>query len=97
VDKKIETFEDTGQIFLKNAERATDLPGVDFGRLTPDQKKIALKRMNSESCTCGCKLTVAQCRINDEDCSTSRRLAAQIVRAVATSHAVTHSAAPAHQ
>jgi thiol-disulfide isomerase/thioredoxin len=27
---KVETFEDEGQIFLKNAERATELPGVDL-------------------------------------------------------------------
>src|SRR5882762_3622001 len=27
---KVETFEDTGQIFLKNADRASELPGVDL-------------------------------------------------------------------
>src|ERR1700721_1194794 len=46
-DATIETFEDTGQIFLKNAALATELPDVDFGGLTPDQKKTALRRMNS--------------------------------------------------
>jgi thiol-disulfide isomerase/thioredoxin len=35
VDVKVETFEDTGQIFPKNAARANELPGVDFRRLTP--------------------------------------------------------------
>lgn len=79
VDAKIETFEDTGQIFLKNAARATALPGVDFSGLTPEQRKAALKRMNSENCTCGCKLTVAQCRINEETCETSKKIAGQIV------------------
>jgi len=79
VDARVETFDDTGQIFLKNAARATELPGVDFSGLTPEQKKAALRRMNSENCTCGCKLTVAQCRINDETCATSKKLAAQIV------------------
>ena len=33
VNVKIETFEDTGQIFLKNAVRATELPDVDFSGL----------------------------------------------------------------
>src|SRR5579863_4122154 len=30
ISAKVETFEDTGQIFLKNAELATDLPDVDM-------------------------------------------------------------------
>ena len=79
VSEKIETFEDLGQIFLKNAEHATDLPGVDFGGLSAAQKQAALKRLNTDSCTCGCKLTLAQCRINDTACQTSRGLAAKIV------------------
>jgi hypothetical protein len=78
----IETFEDTGQIFLKNAELATELPDVDFTSLTPEEKKVALKRMNSESCTCGCKLTLAQCRINDSSCATSKDLTAKIVKEI---------------
>jgi thiol-disulfide isomerase/thioredoxin len=82
VDVKIETFEDTGQIFLKNAKNATELPGVDLSKLTPEQKQIALRRMNSESCTCGCKLTLAECRINDTACPISRQLAAKIVQEV---------------
>jgi thiol-disulfide isomerase/thioredoxin len=84
VNAKVETFEDTGQIFLKNAARATELPGVNFTGLTPDQKRAALKRMNSENCTCGCNLTIAQCRINDSSCSTSKQLAADIIREIRT-------------
>jgi len=80
VDVKVETFDDTGQIFLKNAVNATDLPGVDFKGLNADQKRAALKKMNSLNCTCGCKLTIAQCRINDTSCSTSLGLAKAIVR-----------------
>ena len=49
VDAKVEYFEDNGQIFLKNAERATELPGVDFSKLNAKQKSIALRRMNAES------------------------------------------------
>jgi thiol-disulfide isomerase/thioredoxin len=82
VDAKIETFEDTGQIFLKNAAHATELPGVDFKGVSPDQKRAALKRMNSENCTCGCNLTIAQCRINDSTCATSQKLAENIVKDV---------------
>jgi thiol-disulfide isomerase/thioredoxin len=79
-DARIETFVDTGQVFLKNAANATELPGVNFTGLDPDQKKRALHRMNAESCTCGCNLTVSQCRVNDSECPTSMDLAAQIVK-----------------
>jgi thiol-disulfide isomerase/thioredoxin len=83
VDATVQTFEDTGQIFLKNAAHATALPGVEFAGLTPEQRKIALKRLNSEGCDCGCKLTLAQCRINDTNCPTSKGIAAQVVKEVA--------------
>jgi thiol-disulfide isomerase/thioredoxin len=83
VTEKIETFEDLGQIFLKNAEHATDLPGVDFSGLNAEQKQAALKRMNTDTCTCGCRMTLAQCRINDSECATSRDLSAKIVKQIA--------------
>ena len=79
VDAKIEYFEDDGQIFLKNAERATELPGVDFSKLSAQQKATALRRMNSSGCNCGCTLTLAQCRINDSACRVSLALAGRIV------------------
>jgi hypothetical protein len=83
VDAKVEYFEDNGEIFLKNAERATELPGVDFSKLTAQQKTVALHRMNAESCNCGCTLTLAQCRINDTACRVSMALAAKVVAQVA--------------
>jgi thiol-disulfide isomerase/thioredoxin len=89
---KVETFEDTGQIFLRNAIHAKELPGVDFKGLTQDQKRAALKRLNSEMCTCGCKLTIAQCRINDSDCGTSKELAEKIVEEIRSGS--NHAAAP---
>ncbi|MGA8035734.1 MAG: TlpA disulfide reductase family protein [Candidatus Acidiferrales bacterium] len=82
VDATIQTFEDTGQIFLKNANRATELPDVDFTGLTAEQKVAALKRLNSETCNCGCGLTLAQCRINDTNCPISKGLAAKVVAQV---------------
>jgi thiol-disulfide isomerase/thioredoxin len=76
---KVEYFQDNGQIFLKNAERATELPGVDLAKLTAQQKSIALRRMNATSCNCGCQLTLAQCRINDTGCQVSLGLANKVV------------------
>jgi thiol-disulfide isomerase/thioredoxin len=95
VDATIETFEDTGQIFLKNAVLATELPNVDFTGLNPEQKKAALKRMNSENCDCGCTLTLAQCRINDTSCPISKKLAARVVKEIASNAAAPVPAIPA--
>lgn len=82
VDATVETFEDNGQIFLKNAALAQELPGVDFQGLTPQQKKESLKRLNTQICDCGCTLTLAQCRINDTTCPVSKKLAAKVVKEV---------------
>ena len=82
VDAKVEYFEDQGQIFLKNAARATELPGIDFSKLTAEQKSAALRQMNAKSCNCGCSMTLAQCRINDTGCRVSLELAQKIVAQV---------------
>jgi len=82
VDGKIEYFEDNGQVFLKNAERATELPGVDFSTLSAAQKTAALRQMNATPCDCGCTLTLAQCRINDTACRVSLALATQVVEKI---------------
>jgi thiol-disulfide isomerase/thioredoxin len=79
---KVETFEDTGQIFLKNADRASELPGVDLSKLTPEQKTTALHKFNAETCTCGCKYTLAQCRIYDRNCQISKAATSKIVAAL---------------
>jgi AhpC/TSA family len=79
INARVETFEDTGEVFLKHANRASELPGVDMTSLTPAQKTVALHRMNEESCTCGCKYTLAQCRIYDSACPISKQRTAKIV------------------
>jgi thiol-disulfide isomerase/thioredoxin len=76
---KVETFDDTGEIFLKHADRAKELPGVDLTKLTAEQKTAALHDFNAEGCTCGCRLTLAQCRIYDSACKISKDRTAKIV------------------
>ena len=88
VQAKIETFEDAGEIFLKHADRATALPGVDFSKLTTEQKTAALRRFNAESCSCGCTLTLAQCRIYDSACAVSQGRTGEIVAALAAGKAI---------
>ena len=84
VAAQVETFEDTGQIFLKNASRASELPGVDLSGLTEEQKRAVLRRLNTENCNCGCGMTLAQCRINDSGCGISLKLAQDAVSAIKT-------------
>jgi thiol-disulfide isomerase/thioredoxin len=79
VPVNVETFEDTGEIFIKHADRASELPGVDLSKLTAEQRARALRQFNSESCTCGCKYTLAQCRIWDHDCQISKERTAKII------------------
>src|SRR5215470_1628486 len=93
---KVEYFEDNGQVFLKNAERATELPGVDFSRLSAEQKTAALRQLNAKSCDCGCGLTLAQCRINDSACRVSLAKAVELVREISGgAKGKTKTAAPA--
>ena len=79
VNANVETFEDEGQVFLANA---TELPGVDFSQLTSEQRKAALRQLNEQTCTCGCNLTLAQCRINDTTCDVSLALANQVMEKI---------------
>jgi thiol-disulfide isomerase/thioredoxin len=78
----IQTFNDTGEIFLKHADRATMLPGVNTEGLTPEQRASALHKFNAETCTCGCQFTLAQCRIYDPACRISMDRTAAIVKEV---------------
>ena len=79
IQAKVETFEDTGEVFLKHADRATELPGVNLSKLTPEQKKIALHQFNADTCTCGCNYTLAQCRIWDSACAVSKAATEKII------------------
>ena len=70
---------------LVNAAHATEIPGLDLTVLTPEQRVTALQRLNEENCTCGCQLTLAQCRINDSACGFSLPLAEELVAEIAAS------------
>ncbi len=64
---------------IKDAAQATKIPGVDLDKLSPSARATSLQKLNAESCTCGCGLTLAACRINDPTCSISLPLAQKIV------------------
>ena len=58
------------------------LQGVNLEGLTDEQRALALKVLNESDCLCGCRMTVAQCRVEDENCPRSPILARAIVDAV---------------
>ena len=62
---------------------ATTLPAVDLSGLTKVQRAVALSILRSEGCNCGCNLKLAECRVGDPQCATSRRLADLVVREAA--------------
>lgn len=64
-------------------QTATDLPGVDWQGLTPARKALALKIVRTEACSCGCDMKVAECRMKDHSCSSSRKLANTVVKELA--------------
>ena len=95
IGARVETFNDTGEIFLKHADRATMLPGVNTEGLTAEQRASALHKFNAENCTCGCQFTLAQCRIYDPACKISMDRTAAIVKEVSAGGDKTKTAAPA--
>ncbi len=59
-----------------------DIPGVDLSQVPEGKRGEVLNALNSESCTCGCGLSVAKCRIDDPSCTISPPLAKTIVERV---------------
>jgi len=83
VSAKIEEIEQTQGLKLGEGAQAIDIPGVELGKLDVARRTKALQKLNSQSCTCGCDLTVAKCRVDDPSCGVSLPLARQIVQQVA--------------
>jgi len=84
VNASIEEVDQTQGLKLdKNAQLMT-IPGIDLASLPPAKRSEALEKLNSESCTCGCDLTVAKCRVDDPNCGVSLPLGREIVKQIAS-------------
>jgi thiol-disulfide isomerase/thioredoxin len=81
VDARVELVEDEDKVRLENAAQANKIPGIDLAPLGA-KKAVALQQLNTEHCTCGCGLTVAQCRVDDPTCTVSLPLAQEIVKKI---------------
>jgi len=64
-----------GPRLLNRSEFQAQIPGVDLSTLSSATQMEALKQLNTEKCTCGCGLTVAQCLVDDPSCGTSPAIA----------------------
>ncbi|MEO6238910.1 MAG: TlpA disulfide reductase family protein [Vicinamibacterales bacterium] len=82
-DVPIVDAEDEEKVRLANAAQANKIPGLDLSTLSSEKRAEALKALNSEHCTCGCGLTLAQCRLDDPDCTVSLPLAQELVKNIA--------------
>ncbi|HLH05248.1 MAG TPA: thioredoxin domain-containing protein [Bryobacteraceae bacterium] len=71
-----------GLVCAQDWKTATSLPGVDFSHLTAAQRATALKVLRAQNCSCGCGRKLAQCRVEDPQCSYSTGMAKAVVDAV---------------
>ncbi|MEW6320528.1 MAG: TlpA disulfide reductase family protein [Acidobacteriota bacterium] len=81
-DIQVERFNPDDARRLPTTAHVTAIPGIDLSGLTPELRVKALQRLNAEWCTCGCRLSVAKCRVDDPACGVSLPLARRIVEAV---------------
>ena len=61
-------------------QTVVDLPGIDWNGLTGAKKQAALRIMQTEGCSCGCDMKIAECRIKDPACGVSKKLAGSVVK-----------------
>jgi thiol-disulfide isomerase/thioredoxin len=82
-DLQIVDAEDEDKARVANAAQANKIPGIDLAGLSPEMRAKVLQALNSEHCTCGCGLTLAQCRVDDPTCTVSLPLAQDLQKKIA--------------
>ena len=83
VNAAIEEMDQAQGLKLDNGAQAMTIPGIDLAALPAAKRTEALQKLNAQSCTCGCDLTVARCRVDDPSCGVSLPLAKEIVKQIA--------------
>jgi thiol-disulfide isomerase/thioredoxin len=81
-DLKIVDAEDEDKARVASAAQSNKIPGVDLAGLSPEKRAKVLEALNSEHCSCGCGLTVAQCRVDDPTCNVSLPLAQELMKKI---------------
>ena len=83
VNASIEEVDQTQGLKLDKNAQVMTIPGIDLATLPVARRDEALQKLNAASCTCGCDLTVAKCRVDDPSCGVSLPLAREIVKQIA--------------
>jgi len=83
VNAVIEEVDQTQGLKLDKNAQVMTIPGIDLATLPVARRAEALQKLNAASCTCGCDLTVAKCRVDDPACGVSLPLAREIVKQIA--------------
>jgi thiol-disulfide isomerase/thioredoxin len=78
VNAVIEEIDPVQRVKLDDAAQATSIPGIDLTTIPAARRGDLLRKLNDESCTCGCGLSVAKCRIDDPTCGISLPIARKI-------------------
>jgi hypothetical protein len=61
-------------------QTSTEFPGLDQTGLSAEQKHTLFTLIRAQSCSCGCTMHIAECRVKDPRCGVSRGLAAMVAR-----------------
>jgi thiol-disulfide isomerase/thioredoxin len=83
-DIEIVNAEDEDKARVQSAAQANKIPGIDLAGLTPEKRAKVLETLNSEHCTCGCGLTLAQCRVDDPTCTVSLPIAQDLLKKISS-------------
>ena len=75
---KIEHVDDSSSLSEERIAEIKTVPGVNLEQVSAARRPDVLRSLNKESCTCGCGLTVAKCRVDDPSCPVSLPLAQSI-------------------
>lgn len=81
-DADVKRIDDPSRMNDDDVGHIKEIPGVDLSQVPDVKRGDVLNALNSESCTCGCGLSVAKCRIDDPTCGISPPLAKAIVERV---------------
>lgn len=55
------------------------LPGVDLASASAALRPAIIEELNRQNCTCGCQMTLAECRNRDPSCKRSVSLCKDVV------------------
>ena len=79
---KVETFEDKVKFFSHTPTAPPNFPELTSPNLHLSKKRPRFTVLTPTPCTCGCKFTLAQCRIWDSACAVSKAATEKIIAEV---------------